>query len=303
MSLPTTTILMLSANPKGTDPLRLDEERREIEAGLMERSRLRDNFCLITKTAVRPRDFQRAMLDLNPQIVHFSGHGGGEPGLVLEDDAGKVKFVDGEALAGLFSLFPNLQCVVLNACYSEAQATAIAHHIPYVIGMNQAIGDKAAISFAVGFYDALGAGRDVEFAYKLGCAAIRLEGISEHLPPVLIKQSTTGSATVQSKLVVPSPPTPPTPTASPAREPIEEFIISYNSKLTGRQRQDLETERAGLQRRYDLLSQKIQRLGEALDIETDPATRFKLEIQLQQVKEDRGQISREMADVDSKLDK
>lgn len=286
MSLPTTTILMLSANPKGTDPLRLDEERREIEAGLMERSRLRDNFCLITKTAVRPRDFQRAMLDLNPQIVHFSGHGGGEPGLVLEDDAGKVKFVDGEALAGLFSLFPDLQCVVLNACYSEAQATAIAHHIPYVIGMNQAIGDKAAISFAVGFYDALGAGRGVEFAYKLGCAAIRLEGIYEHLTPVLIKQSTTGSAT-----------------ASPAREPIEEFITSSNSKLTGRQRQDLETERAGLQRRYDLLSQKIQRLGEALDIETDPATRFKLEIQLQQVKEDRGQISREMADVDSKLDK
>jgi hypothetical protein len=35
---------------------------------------------------------------------------------------------------------------------SQVQAEAIAQYIPYVIGMNQAIGDKAAIEFAVGFY-------------------------------------------------------------------------------------------------------------------------------------------------------
>jgi tetratricopeptide (TPR) repeat protein len=180
---------MLSANPKGTMPLRLDEERREIEAGLMERSRLRDTFRLITKTAVRPRDFQRAMLDLNPQIVHFSGHGEAEPGLAFENEMGQTQFVTGEALAGLFSLFPDLQCVVLNACYSEAQAATIAQHIPYVIGMNAAIGDRAAIEFAVGFYDALGAGRDLEFAYKLGCSAIQLAGIPEHLTPVLLQKT------------------------------------------------------------------------------------------------------------------
>jgi hypothetical protein len=32
------------------------------------------------------------------------------------------------------------------------QAEAIVKHIPYVIGMSKAIGDKAAIEFAVGFY-------------------------------------------------------------------------------------------------------------------------------------------------------
>jgi hypothetical protein len=61
----------------------------------------------------------------------------------------------------------------------------VAQHIPYVIGMNQAIGDRAALEFAVGFYDALGAGRSVEFAYNLGCSAIQLAGIAEHLTPVL----------------------------------------------------------------------------------------------------------------------
>jgi AAA ATPase domain len=129
------------------------------------------------------------MLDLQPKIVHFSGHGRSEAGLVFEDEIGNGKLVDGAAMAGLFELFADqLHCVVLNSCYSEVQAKAISQHIPYVIGMNQAIGDKAAIAFSVGFYDALGVGRDVEFAFKLGCNAIRLEGIAEHLTPVLLKK-------------------------------------------------------------------------------------------------------------------
>ena len=35
-------------------------------------------------------------------------------------------------------------------------------HIDFVVGMKRAIGDEAAIKFAVGFYDALGAGRTSE---------------------------------------------------------------------------------------------------------------------------------------------
>jgi hypothetical protein len=181
-------ILILAANPQGTKPLRLDEEVREIDDGL-QRARQREQFVLEQKWAVRPRDIQRAMLDINPQIVHFSGHGAGDEGLVFEDETGQAKLVDGEALAGLFDLFADqVKCVVLNGCYSEVQAEALTQHINYVIGMKKAIGDKAAIEFAVGFYDALGAGRSVEFAHKLGCAAIRLAGIPEQLTPVLKKK-------------------------------------------------------------------------------------------------------------------
>lgn len=182
-------VLFLAANPKDTPHLRLDQEVREIDDGL-QRAKRRDQFILQQRWAVRNRDVMRAMLDFKPQIIHFSGHGGGEDGLLLEDEFGKGKFVDAEALAGLFELFADsVECVVLNACYSEAQAKAIVRHIPYVIGMNKAIGDRAAIEFAVSFYDALGAGKSVEFAYKLGCSAIRLEGINEYLTPVLKKKS------------------------------------------------------------------------------------------------------------------
>ncbi len=45
--------------------------------------------------------------------------------------------------------------------------------------MSQTINDRAAIDFAKGFYDALGAGKSYEFAYKFGCHAIALQGISE----------------------------------------------------------------------------------------------------------------------------
>src|SRR5579883_256347 len=167
-------ILILAANPKSTPALRLDEEVREIDAGLRRASQ-RDRFHLEQRWAVRSRDVQNALLDLKPQVVHFSGHGGGEDGLFLENETGKAVAVGTEALAGLFELFADrVECVVLNACYSEVQAAAIAKHIPSVIGMNKAIGDRAAIEFAVLFYAALGSGESVEFAYKLGCNAIRM---------------------------------------------------------------------------------------------------------------------------------
>jgi uncharacterized protein YjbI with pentapeptide repeats len=182
------TILILAANPKTTPRLRLDEEVREIDAGL-QRAKKRELFDLKQRWAVRVQDVYQSLLDFKPQIVHFSGHGAGDDGLELEDETGKMQLVSTEALARLFELFAsNIECVILNACYSEVQASAIAQHIPYVIGMNKEIGDKAAIKFATGFYSALGAGESVEFAYKLGCNVVQLDGIAEHLTPVLKKK-------------------------------------------------------------------------------------------------------------------
>jgi hypothetical protein len=185
-------ILILSANPKGTDPLRLDEEIREIKERLR-LARKRDQFTIDTVEATRVRDICQAMLDFEPNIVHFSGHGAREEGLVFEDKTGHVQLVSGEALADLFKLFADkVECVLLNACYSEVQAEAIAQYIPYVVGMNKAIGDRAAIEFAVGFYSALGAGYSYEFAHRMGCVAIQLEGIPEHLTPQLLGKGREG---------------------------------------------------------------------------------------------------------------
>ncbi|MCP6761961.1 MAG: CHAT domain-containing protein [Fischerella sp. CENA71] len=178
-------ILILSANPKNTDKLRLDQEVREIQAAL-KLAKNREQFEIVTAWAIRVEDLRRALLEHQPTIVHFSGHGNGSTGLALENNSGQMQLVSTESLAKLFGLFQDkIQCVLLNACYSQVQAEAIHQHIDYVVGMNQAIGDVAAIEFAVGFYDALGAGRPYEDCFKVGCASIDLQGIPESETPIL----------------------------------------------------------------------------------------------------------------------
>lgn len=185
------TILFLAADPTDASRLRLGEEYREIQEKL-QLARLRDRFELRQRMSVRPTDISQALLDERPQIVHFAGHGTAAGELCFEGAKGESYPIMTDALAALFEQFADLvNCVVLNACYSEIEAQAIAEHIDYVVGTNRAIGDKAAIAFAVGFYQALGAGRTIEEAYKLGCVQIRLQGIPEHLTPVLHKKGAT----------------------------------------------------------------------------------------------------------------
>ncbi|MDB4913965.1 MAG: hypothetical protein JWM95_1609 [Gemmatimonadetes bacterium] len=173
------TILILSANPGDQPQLRLDLEVREIQNGLRNSQK---RFDVRHHPAARPIDLRRALLDHQPTYVHFCGHGAGVAGIVFEG-----QLVGAEALAGLFKLFSDrIRCVVLNACYSSIQAHAIGRHIDYVIGMRTEIEDAAAIEFSTAFYDAVGAGQSVEFAFELGCNAIQLAGIPAHLIPELL---------------------------------------------------------------------------------------------------------------------
>lgn len=188
------TILFLSADPTDISRLRLGEEFREVDEQLT-LARYRERFNLsLPYLSIRPRDISRALLEAQPQIVHFSGHGTSEGALCFEDESGKAHFVQPEALAGLFKQFAEqVKCVVLNACYAEKQAKAIAEHIDYVVGMRREISDKAAIAFSIGFYQALGAGKTVEEAFELGRVQIMLQGVPEHLTPVLIRKSQNSS--------------------------------------------------------------------------------------------------------------
>lgn len=181
---PTRRILILAANPTDTGRLRLDEEVREIQEGL-KLSAGRDRFEIISRWAVRTDDLRRALLEHDPHVVHFSGHGDGEGGLALDDGRGRTKLVNTQALMRLFKRFPSVECILLNACYSKVQADALVELVPFVIGMNQSIGDNAAIEFAKGFYDGLGYSRSYAEAFEFGLTAIDLEDISETAIPVL----------------------------------------------------------------------------------------------------------------------
>ncbi|WP_437589434.1 AAA family ATPase [Sorangium sp. So ce1000] len=184
------TVLFLSANPSGTRQLDLDVEYRDIEDERM-RARLRDAFELRPVLAARIDDVGRALMQHRPTVVHFGGHGqharpaadgrnvrplpgvGGASDerteLLLIDDAGRPAPVPIEALAELFRLEGgSVRCVVLNACYSLAQAKAIARHVDCAIGTSSVIRDNAAIAFSKGLYRALFNGDSIETAFAVG---------------------------------------------------------------------------------------------------------------------------------------
>ena len=175
--------LFLASNPKGTETLELD---REITAKLRA-SEYRDSVDLVSAWAVRPDDLLQLLNQRKPQIVHFSGHGSRAGEIILVDDQGAYKSVSPAALKALFStLKDNIRLVILNACYSRPQAEAITQVIDCAIGMNDAIGDPAAITFAASFYRAIGFGRSIKEAFDQGVAALLLEGIPEENKPQLL---------------------------------------------------------------------------------------------------------------------
>ncbi|HEC85190.1 MAG: CHAT domain-containing protein [Candidatus Parabeggiatoa sp. nov. 1] len=181
------TILFLAANPKDTDELNLKPEADEIDKKLQRLQRDKQ-FVLKQQWATTLDEVRHTLLDLKPHFVNFSGHGAGQAGIVLEDEAGKSQLVSTDALANFLAPFAGqIECVILNACFSAVQASAIVKHINYVIGMNQPIEDKAAISFAGGFYDALAAGESIATAFQMGRTTIqaKLPELAEHLKPVL----------------------------------------------------------------------------------------------------------------------
>lgn len=166
-------ILFLSANPKNAMLLYLDEEFREIEEAL-NRSKEREQFKAKALLAVRFEDLHRALMEYEPYIVHFAGHGTHEGLTILEDGTRYPIILRPEVLSRLFQHLSNqVECVVLSACYSVKQAESIGKYIPYVVGMQRDIKDEASIEFARGFYRALGAGKTIEKAVESGRLAIR----------------------------------------------------------------------------------------------------------------------------------
>ena len=98
------TILLLAANPKNTSRLNLPQEVRQIEDSLRSSVKGR-GYNVVSRWAVRIRDLRQALLEYEPVIVHFLGHGAGEHGLIFEDEVGNAKYVSGQALARLFKQF------------------------------------------------------------------------------------------------------------------------------------------------------------------------------------------------------
>lgn len=206
-----TRILMLSANPTGTAALQLEKEFGRISARISEKAQP-GQFIVKHKKAVNLTDFQDALIDEKPNIIHFSGHGERDKtevktlirrgfdlaenpdqaqetdsGLLLMDEEKREPMFVGSAV--IRRIFKSLiernkvavRAVIFNACYSEAQAQAVAEVVPYVIGTTWNVGDDAAIAFATGFYGGIARGQKIEDAWDNGVTQALAYGEPENL--------------------------------------------------------------------------------------------------------------------------
>jgi diguanylate cyclase (GGDEF)-like protein len=172
-------ILFLASNPLCESRLALDEEARNIQSKIRA-SEYSRSISFSSRWAVRPDDILQAINEIRPNIVHFSGHGSPESGLVLHFDPPKGVRIGKEALGKVFSAFkPDVRLVFLNTCYSSDFAEVIAESVDFVIGMRSSISDEAARCFAASFYRALGFNKSVKAAFDQALASLALEGYSQ----------------------------------------------------------------------------------------------------------------------------
>lgn len=183
-------VLILAANPAGTETLRIDHEIREVDRTIRS-GKDRDNIGVSIRLAVGPADIIQALLDEEPRLVHFAGHGGGPDGsIAAEDDYGLARVIPVDGLVDLFRTFgQSVHCVLVNACDTELLARELSVVVPYAIGMRQPVRDGSSIRFSAGFYQALAAGKSIEEAFQLGVIRLKMTPMgSDAAAPVLFRR-------------------------------------------------------------------------------------------------------------------
>jgi hypothetical protein len=181
----TIKVLLLAADPsRGSAGLRLDHEIRGA-LNSVRTGRAADALEVVAELAVTADTMRNALLEHDPQVVHFAGHGAGENGLVLD---GGMR-LRGKEVAALLGSFPGVRVVVLNACETLPVARALSEVVDYTIALEKKINDDAAVAFTGVFYAALSFGRTVPFAFDLARGGMRARyGEDLAIPHLLVRQ-------------------------------------------------------------------------------------------------------------------
>ncbi len=183
------TVLFFAANPSQQAELKLKDEFAVISQKLQDT----DAYELKSFFTGSTSEFIDAINQYKPSIIHFSGHGEKGKAKTKQDELAErlnVKFEDGaglifhdrdkrgyqvlgtDAAKALFRRLkrsnPQINIVLLNACYSRPQAIAISENDIYTIGTKISIGDEVAIEFSDGFYKKYAETGDVVDAVNYG---------------------------------------------------------------------------------------------------------------------------------------
>lgn len=188
-------IAVLMTNPDSRASLQTAIEARDIEQSIRLESKTGD-----VDVKLVPAPTLDTLLDtLNsyrPDVIHFSGHGGGQTLLFdnekAGDDGGTALDFDMVArVVGATSAAPKL--LVLVACDTADGADRFLDTVPIVIAMADTIDDEAACEFSRRFYRSISTGATI--ANSLNQAKLMLEskGYADASLPTLLARDRTAA--------------------------------------------------------------------------------------------------------------
>jgi hypothetical protein len=170
-----TRIALLVTNPDRNASLQTAIEARDIETAIKVGGRP-EKVDLKMFLAPTFDTLVDALNSYRPDVLHFSGHGGGRELLFDNERAGTdggtaLDFDMVARLIGMTSYKPKL--LVLAACDTAEGADRFLEVVPAVVAMSKSIDDEAACEFSARFYQSLTAGASIR--NSLGHAKAKLE--------------------------------------------------------------------------------------------------------------------------------
>jgi hypothetical protein len=176
-----TKIVLFSVNATlAGHHLQLEHEMAAIKAAIRA-AQCREQYALEICPAATVETMIRALDEIEPEVVHFCGHGD-RHGRIMVNEAGADHHVSPETMAQIFAALTKPPSLVTFAtCSSYAAASAVAAHVPYVIGFEGEIYDDMLPAFSRVFYERLASHceLDVPRAFRLAKISTIANGHSD----------------------------------------------------------------------------------------------------------------------------
>ncbi len=181
-------IALLITNPELTAVLQTGLEARKIVEGI----RLSGNSNKVDINHVLAPTLDTLLDVLNtycPDIIHFSGHGGGQA-LVFDnenagDDGGTILSFDLVARV-IEATRAKPKLIVFAACDTVRGAERFLNSIPAIVAMSDKIGDAAACNFSKRFYQSLIGGATIANALEQARIGLEVKGDQDADLPTLL---------------------------------------------------------------------------------------------------------------------
>ncbi|HEX7711517.1 MAG TPA: CHAT domain-containing protein [Sphingomonadaceae bacterium] len=181
-------LALLVTNPERTASLQTGIEARDIQKAI-ESAPKGNEFEVKVVLAPTFDDLIDALNQFDPQILHFSGHGGGRALLLDNERAGQDggEVLDFNMAARLMSATEAKIClIVLAACDTTVGAECLLAPGRVLVAMSESIEDEAACAFSARFYKSLASQVSIRKSLEQAKLLLEQKGYQDATLPTLL---------------------------------------------------------------------------------------------------------------------